>query len=58
MADRKIVVEIKVKVSMRVDEGQEISQVVDEMDYSFYDDTGHATIEDTEILGYELMDSK
>lgn len=58
MADRKVVVEIKVKLLIRADEGQEISEVIDEMDYSFEDTTGGADIEDTEILDYEITDSR
>jgi hypothetical protein len=55
---RKVYVEVKVKLIMNVDEGMEISEVIDEMSYGFTDNTGAADIEDTEILGYEVTDSK
>ena len=58
MADRKAYVEVKVKLIIRADEGEEISHILDEMDYNFSDTTGNATIEDTEILDYEIKDSK
>lgn len=58
MADRKVTVEVKIKLVIRIDEGTEVSQVIDEMDYSFNDTTGSATIEDTEILDQEVTDSK
>jgi hypothetical protein len=58
MADRKVTVEVKIKLVIRIDEGTEVSQVIDEMDYRFNDTTGSATIEDTEILDQEVTDSK
>ena len=58
MADRKVYVEAKVKLIVRVDEGTEVSEVMDEMDYGFMDTTGKATVEDTEIVDYEVTDSK
>lgn len=58
MSDRKVTVIVKVKMSIIVDEGQEISQVINEMDYDFEDNTGNADIQDTEILEYEIVDSK
>jgi hypothetical protein len=53
---RKVYVEVKVKLIINCDEGLEISQIIDEMDYSFT--TGKAEIEDTEILDHEVTDSK
>jgi hypothetical protein len=55
---RKVTVELKVKLSMKVDEGVEIGDIIDEMDYDFSDTTTQADIEDTEILGYEVTDSR
>jgi len=56
--DRKIYVEVKVKLIIRADEGVEVGEIIDEMDYNFTDGTDKAQIEDTEILGYEVTDSK
>jgi hypothetical protein len=58
MADRKVYVEVKVRLILRVDEGEEISHVMDELDYSFSDTTGKAQVDDTEILDYDITDSK
>jgi len=58
MAYRTVEVDLKVKLTMKVDEGTEVQQVVDELDYSFDDQTGHATVEDTEILDHEVKDSR
>lgn len=55
---RKVYVEVKVKLIIRQDDDAKIADVIDEMDYSFADTTGKATIEDTEILDYEVTDSK
>ena len=55
---RKVEIELKVKVLMVVNEGVEISNVVDELDYQITDTTTEADILDTEIIDYELMNSK
>lgn len=56
--DRKVYVEVKVRLVIRMDEGVEVSEVINEMDYDFSDTTGNATVEDMEILGHEVTDSK
>lgn len=58
MSDRKVYVEAKVKLVLRVDEGEEVSHVMDELEYTFSDTTGKAQVEDTEILDYDITDSK
>ncbi len=55
---RKVTVKVEVKLTMKVDEGVEVSEIIDEMDYNFSDTTTQATIEDTEILDFEIMDSR
>lgn len=55
---RKVHVELKVKLILNVDEDIEVSEVLDELDYNFEDTTTKAEVEDTEILDYEVMDSK
>lgn len=56
---RKVTVELKVKLLINMDEGIEVADVVNEMEYMFYDpeDMG-ARIEDMEITDYEIIDSK
>jgi hypothetical protein len=49
MADRKVYLTITVSMILRVDEGVDVSEVVDELDYNFTDTTDHATVEDTQI---------
>lgn len=55
---RKVEVEIKVKLSIAVDDGVEVGHIIDELEYDFADTTTQATIEDTEILDYEVKDSR
>ena len=55
---RKVTVKLEMQVVMRVDEGVEISEVVNELDYEVKDTTTAADILDTEITGYEVIDSK
>ncbi len=55
---RKVTVELEMRVVMSVDEGVEISDVVNELDYQVNDTTSTADILDTEITDYEVVDSK
>jgi len=58
MSYRTVHVDLTVHLTMKVDEGTEVQEVVDELDYGFTDTTGHATVEDTEITGHEVTDSR
>jgi hypothetical protein len=55
---RKVTIKLEMKVVMLVDEGVEISEVVNELDYQVNDTTTAADILDTEITDYEVIDSK
>jgi len=55
---RKVTVKLEMQVVMSVDEDVEISEVVNELDYEINDTTTAADILDTEITGYEVVDSK
>lgn len=52
---RTAVVELKVKLIMKVDEGVEIADVVDGMVFTPSD---AATVDDSTILDYEVKDSR
>ena len=54
---RKVTIKLKMRIVMSVDEGIEISEVVNELDYQVNDTTTAADILDTEITGYEVVDS-
>ncbi|MFH1615387.1 MAG: hypothetical protein ABIG61_09935 [Planctomycetota bacterium] len=54
---RKVTIKLEMRVVMSVDEGIEISEVVNELDYQVNDTTTAADILDTEIAGYEIVDS-
>ena len=49
---RTVTVEMKVKLVMKVDEGVEVAEVINEMDYEF-SLPDNAMLEDSEILDYE-----
>jgi len=55
---RKVTVKLDMQLVMLVDEGIEISQVINELDYNVSDTTTAADILDTEITDYEVVDSK
>ncbi len=55
---RKVTVKLEMHLVMLVDEGVEVSDVVNELDYEVEDTTTAADILDTEITGYEVVDSK
>ncbi len=55
---RKVYVEVKVRLIINQDDGVETSEVIDEMDYNFDSQTDGANIVDTEVLDYEVTDSK
>ena len=54
---RKVTVKLEMCIVMLVDEGIEISEVVNELDYKVNDTTTAADILDTEITDYEVVDS-
>ena len=55
---RKMEVIVKVKMIINADDNVALRHILDEMDYEFNDTTTQAAIEDTEILDYEVIDSK
>ncbi len=55
---RKVSIKLDISLTMAVDEGKEISEVVSGLEYDFTDTTGSATIEDYQIMDFEVEDSK
>lgn len=55
---RKVYVEVTSRLIVEMDEGIEVSNVIDEMDYDFNSQTEGADIVDTTIESYEITDSK
>lgn len=57
---RKVYVNVTFRLIINMDEGTELATVMDELDYTIesnqYDDT--VSIEDTEMIEYEVTDSK
>ena len=55
---RKVTVKLEMRIVMSVNEGAEISEIVNELDYQVNDTTTAADILDAEIADYEVVDSK
>ena len=55
---RKVTIKLEIRVVISVDEGIEIAEVVNQLDYQVSDTTTTADILDTEITDYEVVDSK
>jgi hypothetical protein len=55
---KKVYTSIVVKVVMTLEEGVEVADVIDEMDYQFNISEEQGLIEDTEIVDWEVTDSK
>jgi len=54
---RKVYVNVTLHVILQVDDGVELSDVMDEADFNFLPDE-RATVEDVSMRHYEVADSK
>jgi hypothetical protein len=55
---RTVFVEVKVKVVLDMEEGIEVTEVLEDMDYNFVSHTDGAEVADTEIKDWDVIDSK
>lgn len=55
---RKVSVKVEVLLRLDMDEGVEVSQAINEIDYDFKSTMDSVDVTDTEILGFEVQDSK
>jgi hypothetical protein len=55
---RKVYLEVKTKLIIEVEEGIEISQVMDGAEVTFFFDDSDVEVVDQSIEGYEITDSK
>lgn len=55
---RKVAVDVKTRVWVEMDEGIEVTEVMENMDYGFQSETEGADIIDTQIEDWEVLDSK
>lgn len=55
---RKVYTTIVVKVIMNIDDGVDVADVIGEMDYQFNISEDQGFIEDTEIVDFNVDDSK
>ena len=55
---RKVTIKLEFQVILSVNEGIEIAEVINELDYQFTDTTTEADIVDAQMTDYEVTDSK
>jgi hypothetical protein len=55
---RTVTVKVEVSMIVKIDDGVEVKEIINEMDYSFTDTTTKATIEDAQIIDFEVTDSR
>ena len=55
---RKVYINVKTRLILSVDEGVDVGEVLENMDYSFTTEETRADILDTEIKDWEITDSK
>lgn len=55
---RKVYVNVTTRLIIEVEEGVEIDDVIQDMDYNFTSKTDNAEIVDTEIREHEVTDAK
>lgn len=58
MGYRRVTVKITLSVTIDIDEGVPVQEVIDEMDYELTADMSKATIIDTEMQDYEITESR
>ena len=55
---RKVYVKVVTRLLIRADDGQDIDEVLENMDYDFTSTNDGTDIEDTVIQHWEIIDSK
>jgi hypothetical protein len=55
---RKVYVGVKVRLIINMEEGVSVDDVINEMDYKFSSNNDGADIVDSEIIDFEVTDSK
>lgn len=55
---RKVTVEVKATLTLNIDDGIEVSDVVDSLEIELAEDCTEATLEDFQIMEHEVKDSR
>jgi hypothetical protein len=55
---RKVYTSVVVKVVMTLEEGVDVADAISDMDYQFNISEEHGFVEDTEIVDWDVQDSK
>jgi len=53
-----IIVDVTIRITLKKDSGENLNDILDEMDYDIQDTTGKADIIDTEYTEYEVISAK
>ncbi|HOT88557.1 MAG TPA: hypothetical protein PLC59_08010 [Bacteroidales bacterium] len=56
--NRKVTIEVKYRITLTAEEGVEISELMDDLEPNFQIASGQATIDDEEVIDYEVTDSR
>jgi hypothetical protein len=54
----KVTVEIKLRVLLHVSPETNFDDIINKMEYDLSDTTGNADVIDTELINYEVLDSR
>ena len=55
---RKVYVNVKVRLIININEGVAVDDVINDMDYGFTFNGNEAEIIDTEVIDFDIIDSK
>ena len=55
---RKVTVKLEITMQINIEEGISISEFMDEMDYDIDSFDNHGEVLDTEVINWEVVDSK
>lgn len=55
---RKVYVNVNVRLIMNLEEGVSVDDAINEVEYDFNLDPDHGEVVDTEIMDYQVEDSK
>lgn len=58
MATRTVELKITIKAIFTVEEGVSMNEVMDEMEYSIYPQQEHGNFVDSEMIDWEVLNSK
>jgi len=55
---KEVKILLSISLTIEVNEGIDVRNIIQELDYDFDDTTGASTIVDTEIIDFDIIDGK